>query len=143
MRSLIYVTFIISLIGCSDPLSMIPGGGLSGQVQAAPGNWVNVPETIQVEWRSSDPYSINIWGVGIEKDLYIATGEDGTRWSEFVSSDPNTRVRLATSLYELKAITVTDSAERDRVEAAYVAKYDLDMEDNWVHAGLIFRMDRR
>ena len=143
MRSLIYVTFIISLIGCSEPLSMIPGGELSGQVQAAPGTWANVPETIQVEWCSSDPYSINIWGVGIEKDLYIATGEDGTTWSEFVSGDPNTRVRLATSLYELKAITVTDSAERDRVEAAYVAKYDLDKEDNWVHAGLIFRMDRR
>jgi hypothetical protein len=142
MRSLIFVILIISIVGCGEPLLVIPGGQLSGQVQAAPSTWTNVADTIQVEWRSSDPYSINIWGVGIERDLYIATAEEGTTWSEFIQTDPNARVRLGSSLYELKAIPVTDSDEKDKVEAAYLAKYDLDRKENWVQTGLIFRLDR-
>ncbi len=90
-----------------------------------------------------DPYSHNIWGVGIGPDLYIATGAKGTRWTPFIAEDPNVRVRVGTELFDLKAVPVTDDAERTRVAEAYTKKYDVKADDNWVAAGLIYRLDRR
>lgn len=143
MRILIAVILATLLVSCGEPLSMFPGGQLSGQVQATPPTWVDVPETIQVETRLSDPYSINIWGVGIGQHLYIATSASGTTWSDFINTDSNIRARVGSSLHELNATSITDSAERSSVVAAYASKYELDGDDNWVEAGLIFRLDRR
>lgn len=143
MRSLMVFILTILLVSCGEPISMIPGGELSGQVQAPPPDWSDIPETIQVETRPSNPYSINIWSVAIGHDLYISTGAGGTTWSEFIKSDSRVRTRVGTSLYKLNAVSVSDAAERSRVVSAYVARYDLDKDDNWVQAGLIFRLDRR
>jgi hypothetical protein len=143
MRILTAVILATLLVSCGEPLSMFPGGQLSGQVHAAPSTWVDVPETIQVETRPSDPYSINIWSVGIGQHLYIATSASGTTWSDFISTDSNIRARLGSSMHELDATSITDPAERSTVAAAYVSKYELDKDDNWVDEGLIFRLDRR
>ena len=143
MRILIAVILATLLVSCGEPLSMFPGGQLSGQVQAVPPTWVDVPELIQVETRLSDPYSINIWGVGIGQHLYIATSASGATWSDFINTDSNIRARVGSSLHELNATSITDSAERTSVVAAYASKYELDGDDNWVEAGLIFRLDRR
>lgn len=143
MRILIAIILATLLVSCGEPLSMIPGGQLSGEVKAAPPSWADVPETIQVETRLSDPYSINIWGVGIGQHLYIATSDSGTTWSDFIDADSNIRARVGSSLHELNATSITDPAERGSVIAAYVSKYELDKDDNWVEAGLIFRLDRR
>jgi hypothetical protein len=143
MRILIVVILATILVGCSEPRSMIPGGQLSGEVFAVPPSWVDVPGTIQVETRPSDPYSINIWGVGIGQHLYIATSDSGTTWSDFINADSDVRARVGSSLYELSATSIIDPAERSRVAAAYVSKFELDKDDNWVDSGLIFRLDRR
>lgn len=112
---------------------------------AAPDNWAALDgvDTIQVEFRPQDPYSHNIWAVGIDRDLYIATGEGGTRWTPFLASDPNVRARLDTALYDLTAAPVTAADERARVADAYLHKYELEADDNWVATGLIYRLDRR
>jgi hypothetical protein len=143
MRILIGIILATLLVSCGEPLSMFPGGQLSGEVHAAPPAWVDVPETIQVETRPSDPYSINIWSVGIGQHLYIATSDSGTTWSDFIDADSNIRARVGSSLHELNATSITDSAERSSVAAVYASKYELDKGDNWVEAGLIFRLDRR
>lgn len=131
-------------VSCGDPLAVIPGGELSGQTQTPPPAWTDVPRIIQVETRPSDPYSINIWSVGIDSDLYIATGNDGTTWSEFINTNSKVRARIGSSLYKLNATSVNDPQERNVVIDAYLSKYgDLDSEDNWVKTGLIFRLDRR
>ena len=143
MRILIAVILATLLVSCGEPLSMFPGGQLSGEVHAAPPTWVDVPETIQVETRSSDPYSINIWSVGIGEHLYIATSASGTTWSDFIDADSNIRARIGSSLHELNATSISDPAERNSVVAAYASKYELDKDDNWVDGGLIFRLDRR
>jgi len=122
---------------------MIPGGELSGAIKPAPDVWDSVPDTIQVEFRPSDPYSINIWGVGIDQDLFIATGSDGTTWSEFLDVDANVRVRTQGDLYLLTAVEVFDEPERSNVVTAYLKKYDVDREEGWVKTGMIFRLDRR
>ena len=143
MKTLFVMLLVMMLVGCSDPLILLPGGLLSGETRAAPVKWADVPETIQVETRPSDPYSINIWGVGIGENLYIATGSDGTKWTDFIAANSNVRVRFDTSVYELVASRVDDEAEREAVGSAYITKYDLDREDNWVLDSMIFRLDRR
>jgi hypothetical protein len=143
MKTLFVMLLVMMLVGCSDPLILLPGGLLSGETRAAPVQWSDVPETIQVETRPSDPYSINIWGVGIGQNLYIATGSDGTTWTEFIDDNPNVRARLGTSIYELAATLVNDKAELEAVGETYVVKYDLDREDNWVSEAMVYRLDRR
>ena len=140
-----FVLLLTVLAGCGDPIMILPGGKLSGTPTPVPADWSSVEgvKTIQVEFRTQDPYSHNIWGVGIGPDLYIATGAKGTRWTPFVAADPDVVARVGTQLYELKAIPVTDADERARVAAAYVKKYDVKADDNWVAQGMIFRLDRR
>jgi len=143
-RPIVALIMLFGLMACSEPVVMIPGGKLAGEVVASPAEWSNVPETIQVEMQSAKPYSINIWSVGNGEDLYIATGESGTRWSKILESgDTEVRVRFDTTIFELKASKVTDSDEREVVNQAYIAKYDLDTEGDWVETGRIFRLDRR
>ncbi len=124
---------------------ILPGGALKGTPAATPADWSSVADvkTIQVEFRPADPYSHNIWGVGLGPDLYIATSAKGTRWTPFIAEDPNVRVRVGDELFDLMAVPVTDDAERTRVAEAYSLKYDIKADDNWVTAGLIYRLDRR
>ncbi len=134
---------VLSLAACSEPFATIPGGQLAGELGDAPIAWNDVPKTVQLETRPTDPYSINIWSVGIGADLYVATSADGTTWSGFIAEDRSVKVRLSRRLYPLHAARVDDPAERARVAAAYLAKYDVDEDDGWVVQGLIFRLDRR
>ncbi len=57
MRNLSITLLLTMIASCGGPLSMIPGGELSGDVKSAPLTWATVPDTIQVETRPSDPYS--------------------------------------------------------------------------------------
>ena len=136
---------LVLLAGCGNPIATLPGGALDGVTTPVPADWSSVADvkTIQVEFRPQDPYSHNIWSVGIERDLYIATSAKGTRWTPFVAADPRVRARVGSALYELSAVPVTDAAERGRVAAAYGRKYELEGDDNWVGGALIFRLDRR
>ena len=44
--------------------------------------------------------------------------------------------------FELKALKDNNGVERGAVNQAYIAKYDLDAEGDWVETGEIFRFDR-
>jgi hypothetical protein len=122
----------------------MPGGELKGSVKPVPAQWTDVPDTIQVEFNSGeDPYSINIWGLGLGAELYIATGEDGTRWSEFLQSDSDVRVRMGDEIYELEATRLDDPDLRIAVVQGYADKYDVDPTDGWVQEGMIFKLSRR
>ena len=135
------VVGLLAVSGC-EPISSIPGGELAGVVQDAPPEWSQVPETLQLETRPTDPYSVNIWGVGLEKHLYVATASHETNWVPFITSDPSVRVRLDGSLYPLRASLVEDSDERARVAAAYDEKYAVDRNEGWVARAVIYRLDR-
>ena len=140
-RFILVVAGLLVVSGC-EPFSSIPGGELAGVVQDAPAQWSEVPETIQLETRPSDPYSINIWGVGLEEHLYVATASDESNWVPFIESDPSVRVRVDGDLYRLRASLVEDPDERARVAAAYDEKYEVDRNEGWVVRAMIFRLDR-
>lgn len=134
------------MAGCSEPFIVFAGGELSGDVQRPPEDWsqLEAEETFQLETRPVDPYSVNIWAVGVGRDVYIGTGPDGTNWSEHVQEDPRVRLRVEDdTLYPLLARPVTDREERRRVARAYAEKYGLDPDENWVKDALVFRLDRR
>ena len=142
IRFVLGVGCLVGLAGCGDPLVTIPGGELDGTERAAPARWTDVPDTIQIETRPSDPYSINIWGVGLEDRLYVVTGTEGANWTPFIETDPSVRVRVHEDLYRLRASVVEDADERARVAAAYDEKYEVDRDDGWVATGMIFRLER-
>ena len=143
MRLFVATAFLF-LAACDKPFGFIPGRELDGDEVPPPQNWSEIDRmpTVQLEFRPDKPYSINIWAVGIGQDMYIATGEDGTRWTEYLQQTPSVRVRVRESIYPLNAVRVLDAAEQKSVTDAFVAKYNLD-EDNWVVAGQVFRLDRR
>ena len=135
---------LLLLAGCDKPFGFIPGRELDGNEEPPPLEWTEIDRiaTVQLEFRPDKPYSINIWAVGIGQDMYIATGEDGTKWTEYLQQTPLVRVRVSESVYPLNAVRILDPAEHQNVTDAFVAKYNLD-EDNWVVTGQVFRLDRR
>ena len=136
---------LLCLAACSEPFIVFAGGALSGEEEAPPEDWSELEseETFQLEARPEDPYSVNIWAVGIGRDVYIGTGPDGTRWSGYLEEDPRVRLRVGETLYPLLARRVTDRDERRQVAAAYAEKYELDRDENWVKDALVYRLDRR
>lgn len=141
----LFLCSVMTLAACGDPLFVFPGGALTGESAAPPPDWSAVADedVIQVEFRPSDPYSHNIWAVGLGADLYIATSAEGTRWTPFIDADPRVRVRVQGAIHDLVASAVGgEGDERGRVAAAYTEKYDIDEEDNWVTDALIYRLDR-
>ena len=136
------VAGVLWAAGCSEPFVTIPGGELSGADRQPPEAWGEVPDTIQLETRPVDPYSINIWGVDIGGDLYVATSGGGTAWTAFIENDHNVRVRIDDGLYQLQATLVEAADERGRVVMAYADKYEVDPHDGWVSDGMIFRLER-
>ncbi|HEX7036200.1 MAG TPA: hypothetical protein VF210_10520 [Pseudomonadales bacterium] len=145
IRWLTILIALTSLAGCSEPFVVFSGGTLSGEERPPPEDWSALAdeETVQLETRPADPYSVNIWAVSVERDVYVATGADGTRWTGFIGQDPRVRLRVGQTLYPLRAVRVTDREEQEQVARAYADKYELDPEDNWVREALVYRLEPR
>ena len=131
---------LVVVAGCSEPLYTIPGGELAGPEVEAPLQWSQVPDTIQLETRPADPYSINIWGVAVGDDLYVATGPEGANWTPYIETDPRVRVRLEQEVFPLRAVLVDDADEQARVTTVYEEKYG--MGTDWVATSMMFRLER-
>jgi hypothetical protein len=144
-RHAVLAAVLLLVAGCSEPFIVFAGGALAGEEAQPPENWdaLRDEETFQLETRPDDPYSINIWAVGIGRDVYIGTGPDGTRWSDYIVADPRVRLRVSDTVYALRAVPVTDVDERTAVAAEYADKYGMDRDENWLKDALVFRLDRR
>jgi hypothetical protein len=140
-----FAAALILVAGCAEPFIVFAGGELSGEERQPPDDWLIIrdEQTFQLETRPDDPYSVNVWAVGIGRDVYIGTGPGGTRWTKHLEDDPRVRLRSGTTLYRLIATPVTDEDERTAVARAYGEKYDMDRDENWLREALVFRLDRR
>ena len=134
-----------ALFGCSEPMGPFAGGALSGPSATAPAAWDAVPDTVQLEVRPTDPYSVNVWAVGIGPLLYVAGDPQGKNWIEYIRADGNVRVRVGNAIYSLAAVEIDNADEQRRVVDAYVAKYEEDPADglSFVANGGIFRLQPR
>lgn len=138
MRSFLILAFLLGLTACTDPFISIPGGQLSGSQAAAPVAWSSAPDVIQLEVRPDDPYSINIWAVANEGNLYVATVE--AQWASYIAQDGRVRVRADSTVFELEAQLVADDDELQKVAKTYTSKYEVDENDNWVSSAKVYRL---
>jgi hypothetical protein len=137
---------LVFALGC-DPLVMVPGGELSGTVKPVPGDWsfTDSVETVQLETRPEDPYSVNVWGVAAGDAFYIASGRgESAAWAKHIAADPRVRVRVGEDLYELDAVRVSDEAEMVAfIEAAKKKYEDFEPDERQRSEAILFRMEPR
>jgi hypothetical protein len=135
---------LLLLLGCG-PFLVIPGGELSGGVAEVPSDWgfTKDIDTIQLETRPSDPYSVNIWATGVGKDLYLHAGANRANWVEHIEDDPRVRIRIEDKLYELRATRVENAAEFKVFADAYDQKYGLRPRNENVAEVYLMRLEAR
>jgi hypothetical protein len=129
-------------LGC-EPIIMMPGAALSGDLTPLPTSWEFTDEvdTFQLETRPADPYSVNIWAVAIEDTMYIvAGGGPDTTWASHIKDNPQVRLRVGKALYELTALESNTNSERDLFLAAAKKKYDFDPEGEDAAKAVLYRL---
>ena len=141
--SILTLPLLLSLAGCGEPYVWLPGGQLAGVEQSPPALWVDVPEEVQVEFRpDTDPYSVNLWAVAVGADVYIATGSEGTRWTEMLNEDQAVRLRVGQQIYRLKAARLDNADEALKVRDRYIEKYSVDPDSSMLDGAMVYRLDR-
>jgi hypothetical protein len=143
---LLLVAFsIVSAAGCGRPFVLLPGGTLEGTPAAVPESWsfTDGIETVQLETRPAEPYSVNIWATAAGEYLYVHAGANRSAWVEHIEADPNVRLRVNESIYELSSSRVMDPAEFDRFSDAYEKKYGRRPRNESVAEAYLFRLTTR
>lgn len=137
---------LLVALGC-DPLVMVPGGELSGTVKPAPSDWsfTDSVQTVQLETRPEDPYSVNVWGVAAGDAFYVASGRgESAAWAKHIAADPRVRLRVGEELYELSAVRTTDEAELNAFIDAAKKKYDdFEPDERQRSEAILFRLEPR
>ena len=130
-------------LGCG-PVFVFPGGRLSGDVAPAPADWAftDAVDTVQLETRPADPYSVNIWGTAAGGAFYVA-GRGDSRWIQNAAADPAVRLRVDGTVYELRAVPVDDDAELGGLLAAMKKKYDFEPDPEDRASSRAFRLEPR
>ena len=145
------VVFAVALLltvptaGCSGPFVLLPGSALEGTTVAAPDDWsfTDAVKTVQLETLPSDPYSVNIWVIAMGEHLYVHAGANRSEWVENMEKDPNVRIRVDGSIYELTASRVGAQEEFDRFSDAYERKYGRRPRNENAAEAYLFRLAAR
>jgi len=129
--------------GCSEPFVLLPGGGLEGTMVPTPESWsfTDDIDTVQLETNPTDPYSVNIWVIALGDALYVHAGANRSAWVEHIEEDPNVRLRVDESIFELVASRVEAQEEFDRFSDAYEAKYGRRPRNESVVEAYLFRLE--
>ncbi len=134
-----------SIAGCGGPFTLLPGGALEGSPAATPESWsfTDAVDTVQLETRPADPYSVNIWVIALGEDVYVHAGANRSAWVENIEADPKVRLRVGESIYELVAARVDGQEEFDRFSDAYQQKYGRRPGNESVDEAYLFRLGAR
>jgi hypothetical protein len=134
-----------SIAACSRPFLLLPGGALEGSTAAIPDGWsfTDAVETVQLETRPSDPYSVNIWVIALDENLYVHAGANRSTWVENIEADRNVRLQVDDSIFELAASRVDGQEEFDRFSDAYERKYGRRPRNENVGEAYLFRLTPR
>ncbi|MBW2389479.1 MAG: hypothetical protein JRG89_13730 [Deltaproteobacteria bacterium] len=141
---LIAVCSLFLVAGCG-PFLLLPGGKLDGVTTPPPDDWSFSDEvnTVQLETRAEDPYSVNLWAVGMGPRLYVHAGTNRSGWVEHMEANADVRVRVEDKLYDLRASRVDAQDEFTRFSDAYEAKYGLRPRNENVEEAYLFRLEAR
>lgn len=133
------------IAACNGPIVLLPGGALEGSTAPIPESWAFTDDvkTIQLETRPADPYSVNIWVIALGEHLYVHAGANRSEWVEHMEADPNVRLRVEDSIYELAAARVETQDEFDRFSDAYEEKYGRRPRNENASEAYLFRLGAR
>lgn len=142
---LLALALAAAIAGCGRPFLLLPGGALEGTTGPAPGSWSFTDEvsTVQLETRPADPYSVNIWATAAGEHLYVHAGANRSAWVEHLEADPDVRLRVGETIYELRAARVATQEEFDRFSDAYERKYGRRPRNENVAEAYLFRLAAR
>ena len=143
MRFGFIVIVLLTFTGC-DYTERFASGRLSGDVSPTPTDWSLLDSTmlVQLETNPKKPYSVNIWGVGIGSNYYVAAGEASEAdWANHIERNNAVRLRIEERIYLLDAHRVKDIKELVSVTAAFRNKYGGIQE--WVDAAWVYRLTSR
>ena len=146
-KLLLLVALVLAafVAGCNGPFVLLPGGALEGSTAVTPDSWSFTDEvdTVQLETRPADPYSVNVWVIALGETLYVHAGDNRSTWVENMETDPSVRLRIDDSIYELLAARVEDQEEFDRFSDAYERKYGRRPGNENVAEAYLFRLSTR
>ncbi len=142
---LIALASILLVIGCGGPFLLLPGGKLDGIAAPAPGDWSfsDQVDTVQLETQPEDPYSVNIWAIGLGHFLYVHAGANRTTWVEHMEANSDVRIRVEDKLYDLRASRVDGQEEFAQFSDAYEVKYGSRPRNENVAEAYLFRLEPR
>jgi hypothetical protein len=131
VAALVAVVLLLDTFGgylFDGPLGPIPGGTLQGPVNSNPNpDWSGVEKVIELEIRPEKPWSLSIWAVVVDGELYSPSAFGARRrWDAVAIKDPRVRVRTQGQIYERTLELVTDPVLRKRVGEAAAARYNFD-----------------
>ena len=98
---------------------------------------------MQLETRPGDPYSVNIWGVGVGADFYIGAGDPSGTWATSIAANPDVRLKIGAAIFEMRAQRVEDDAEIDAFLAALQRKYDFEPDPGQRDEAAVYRLGPR
>jgi hypothetical protein len=102
-------------------------------------------ETIAVETRPDDPYSVTTWCFTHGGYLYVPSREPREKkWVAYIAEDDRVRLKIGEQIYERRAVRVTDEAVIEAIVPTVIEKYELELppEDERPEVWF-FRMDPR
>ena len=119
----------LALLAC-QPQDRRSGLWLSGEAAEFPADWRFVEQHQEIALQVSTPYllphSITIWCAHVDGRLYIAAGRAATKnWPSWVDDDPNVRLKIGDSTYEVVLVAFEDPDRIRAVRERYAVKYDL------------------
>ena len=123
----------------------IPSGALEGNPAPLPADWSAVAsqDVIRFETRPSEPYSVELWVIGVGNALYVHAGDNRANWVEHIEADANVRLQAEDSVYELRAERVIDAAEFKAFADVYEEKYGWRPRNESVTEAYLFRLSPR
>lgn len=144
MRNAVVLLLSILLVSaCSSPLGPIPGGKLEGTPADWPDSWAftDEVENVLLETNPDDPYSVTIWCVTHDNDLFIAAGDEESTWVHNIRSNSKVILNVEGKLYTALAQIETNTEVIYPVIQAYLKKYNIESEEDFVQEdGVLFRL---
>jgi Uncharacterized protein conserved in bacteria (DUF2255) len=110
------------------PLGPIPGGVFKGPVNSdLHPDWSDLEPVIELEIRPARPWSLSIWNVVVDGQLYVPSASGAKRrWTAVAVKGPLVRVRTHGQIYERRIERVTDPALRLRIGQLLAKRYGYD-----------------
>jgi len=146
--ALIVVVLLLDTLGgylFDGPLGPIPGGKMSGPLAAEPQpNLIDLEKVIELEIRPQKPWSLSVWNVVIDGQLFVPSARGASRrWTAVAVKEPLVRLRSHGKIYELRIERVTDAALQERLAKALAQRYGHEPPDPAQDTTWFFRLSPR